>query len=95
MESALRIPFERTILNFLISNNYTHVYNKGIDTENIDSNDYFIIPLKKEDYFMHNENSPAIDLINSNDTSDMADGIDFINFIVELPPSIYERFLNT
>lgn len=94
MESALRIPFQRSIQNYLLTQKYTHTYNRGHEIDDKDSNDYFIIPLKEEDLQFYDKNNPAIDLMGSDDMYEMADGIEFINFIILVPATVYENFLN-
>lgn len=95
MERTIKVSFDKEIQNFLVSKQYTHVLNKGHKTEESEDNDYYIVPLKKEDLdLLPYKNDPAIDLINSNDVCDMAGGIEFINFIIEVPLSEYEQYLS-
>ena len=99
MSDKIRVPLNHELQSFLAGEDYTHLYNMGVEGDRLpikDNSDidYIIIPLKKDDPLFNDESTAEkIEEIRSNEVFDMAHGNGFIKFIVELPVKVYEKFL--
>lgn len=93
----ISIIFTRSLLAFLKETGYTHIYNFGIVTElenEKDSETYLLIPLKPGDSrIFYEELNNIVEEIESNDVYDMADGDEFITFLLEMKTTEYEIYI--
>jgi hypothetical protein len=90
--------FDFHLINFLIQEGYTHIWNTGITNPNptsIATEDYLLIPLLPSDPRINYEEAQGKCLkINSLDVEDMAIGADAIRFIIQLPTDKYLKYLS-
>lgn len=93
----MQIAFNRSLLTFLKERGYTHIYNVGIITDpetGEDSETYLLIPLKANDpKVFYEEINNIVEEIESNDVYDMADGDEFITFLLEIKTTEYEMYI--
>lgn len=81
------MEFTRELLTELKRKGYTHIYSRGIQNENDENdNDFILVPLKPNDpRIKYEETDFNIQEIDSSDIQDMVHGDPFINFVIELP----------
>jgi hypothetical protein len=93
----IRPVFSRPLLSALKENGYTHIYNFGIISEHDgdeDSETYLLIPMKANDpRIFYEEINNIVEEIGSNDVYDMADGDEFITFLLEMDTAEYEMYI--
>ncbi|MCW3089382.1 MAG: hypothetical protein JWP81_451 [Ferruginibacter sp.] len=99
MFDKIKITFTREIQSWLADEGYTHIYQKGIETDNAGAsdelnNDYILIPIKEDDSLFDADRPIGIvEEIRNSEISDMADGEPTIRIVVELPVKLYENYL--
>lgn len=87
------------LLSFLEQIGYTHILSVGAAQTEFgtdgDTDDYHLIPLKPDDpRLSYQETDYIVSAINSSDVKEMAEGVEFIRFMIEVPLSEFELFLN-
>jgi len=93
---TIRVPFSRELRSFLTEIGYSHIYSFGIviePNEIEDSETYLLIPLRPGDpRILYEETDKIVEELSSNDVFDMADGDEFISFVLELPEDEFAIF---
>lgn len=100
----MTIKIQRTelsieLLSFLEQKGYSHILSAGAAATELGpdggTDDYRLIAVKPNDpRLQYEETDYIISAINSNEAKDMAAGIEFIRFMIEVPLSELAQFLN-
>ena len=93
----VQVSFTEELQQYLLKQGYSHVQILGCpeikDDTNNDVSDYLIVALKQNDPIINSADTDLwIDNINSDEVLEMTTGEDGINFLIEIPESIYEQF---
>ncbi len=96
---TLKAELSEELLLFLQQEGYSHILSLGdAETENGPdggTDDYFLLPLKQDDMRLHFEEAEyLINPIMSQDVLIMAQGVDALRFLIEIPVHLYNRYLN-
>jgi hypothetical protein len=96
--NTTRAVFSKELLQFLKKQGYTHILSVGDKpTEHGPDghyDDYNLVPLKPGDLRLQfEETDHIIATVESEDVHTMANGVDAIRFLIEIPLIEYEQFL--
>lgn len=94
---TLKAELSEELLLFLQQEGYSHILSLVDDQVSNDQqvDDYFLMPLTKEEVDNNfEETEHIINPINSNEVQNMAQGVDAIRFLIEIPVELYNRYLN-
>jgi hypothetical protein len=96
---TLKAELSEELVLFLQQQGFSHIMSLGDDrSENgpdggID--DYNLLALKADDPWLKVEESHSlINPIDSDDVKTMAEGVDSIRFLIEIPQPLYQQYLN-
>lgn len=96
--STTKAEFSKELLQFLKKQGYTHILSVGAKPEEHGPDghydDYNLLPLKPNDLRLQfEETDHIIAAMESEDVQIMANGVDAIRFLIEIPLIEYEKFL--
>lgn len=95
-ESKL-VEFTPATVDFLWEKGYTHIFSRGAANTNNGpdggEDDYYLLPIRPGDLRHQFEEAEfIISSIDSQEVKDMAYGVDFIRFLIELPIEEYQEY---
>lgn len=98
MSTVIRKELSKELLQFLQSRGYSHILSLGVTGVELGhdggSAEYLLIPVKENDPRLHYEETDhIISAIDSDDAKEMAAGVEFIIFRIDIPVSDFEAYL--
>lgn len=98
-KETLKAELSEELLLFLQQQGYSHILSIGADqTENGPdggTDDYYLLPLTYNDNRIKlKETDDLINPIISQEVLTMAQGVDALRFLIEVPVALYDRYLN-
>lgn len=98
MNTVTRKELTKELLQFLQSRGYTHILSLGVTGVELGadggSSEYLLVPVKENDpRLKYEETDHIISAIDSDDAKDMAAGVEFITFMIDIPVNDFEAFV--